>query len=447
MSVRIFSIALLLAAFLPLAMLHPQTTAKKNIAVIELQSRGGLSESEMGVLTDRLRSMLVKTKAFNVVDRSRMQEVLKEQGFQMSGCTSAECAVEAGKILGVQQMVAGTIGRIGQLFAIDIMLIDVGSSKIIKSITRDYTGEIEGIIGLMEPLANELSGVAGTPTSEAPETGALHIISEPEQAAVFINDRQAGQSPLQKEDLEPGKYTIRVTADGYAPDEQTVEITPGLTVQHRVRLKAVSALEIRTRPEKATVFVNGDKAGTTPLKLDNLSAGKHQLKIQAEGYLPVEEEITLEKGKTARLIRDLKKLYALEIKSKPADAELILNGKSVGKTPFTSALPEGTRLEIHLKKDNYKTWQKVLTLNRDARFNVTLEMTEAYKNSLAGKTGAEEQKTEKTDGDGGSSVWWWIGGGVAVGAAAAIYFLKPDDGDNSDDEYPAPPGRPNTIRP
>ena len=61
-------------------MLPAQENGKTNIAVIDLSSRGGLSTSEIGTLTDRLRSLLVRTNAFNVVDRGKMEEILAEQG-------------------------------------------------------------------------------------------------------------------------------------------------------------------------------------------------------------------------------------------------------------------------------------------------------------------------------------------------------------------------------
>ena len=42
-----------------------------------------------------------------------MEDILKEQGFQQTGCTSDECVVEVGKIIGVQQMVGGSISKVG----------------------------------------------------------------------------------------------------------------------------------------------------------------------------------------------------------------------------------------------------------------------------------------------------------------------------------------------
>ena len=44
--------------------------------------------------------------------------MLKEQGFQQSGCVSSECAVEAGKLLGVDQIVTGSIGKIGSYYTV-----------------------------------------------------------------------------------------------------------------------------------------------------------------------------------------------------------------------------------------------------------------------------------------------------------------------------------------
>jgi len=72
-----------------------------------------------------------------------MDEILTEQGFQQSGCTTTECAVEVGKMLNVQKMVSGTIGKLGRTWTMDIALIDVETSHIEKSFFQDYKGEID----------------------------------------------------------------------------------------------------------------------------------------------------------------------------------------------------------------------------------------------------------------------------------------------------------------
>ncbi|MQY63584.1 MAG: DUF2380 domain-containing protein [Calditrichaeota bacterium] len=132
--------------------------AKESIAVVDLEGRG-ISALEAATLTDRMRSELVKTGAVTVVERGQMQQILSEQDFQMTGCTSDECAVEIGQMLGVTKMVAGSIGKIGATFTVDLRTIDVGTGAIINTMTRDYRGEIDGLLRQIEHISWELVGL------------------------------------------------------------------------------------------------------------------------------------------------------------------------------------------------------------------------------------------------------------------------------------------------
>lgn len=125
------------------------------IAVLEFEGRG-ISETEAGPLTDRFRGELVRTNAFVVLSRDNMEEILREQAFQLSGCTSTECAVEVGKILNSQKIVVGRIGRVGKTYTVDISFIDVESSRIEKSFNRDYVGEVDGILPILKAIAFEM---------------------------------------------------------------------------------------------------------------------------------------------------------------------------------------------------------------------------------------------------------------------------------------------------
>ena len=120
-------------------------TEKPRVAVLQLKS-DGISKSESQTMTDRLRVELVKSNEFAIIERGEMDEILKEQGFQMSGCTGSECAVEAGKLLSANQICAGSIGRVGSLFTLSVRLIDVESGQIIKSVTEDCKCPIEDVL-------------------------------------------------------------------------------------------------------------------------------------------------------------------------------------------------------------------------------------------------------------------------------------------------------------
>lgn len=138
--------------------LYAQQSKKNTIAILNINSRGGVSPSEAQTLSDRLRTELVNTQAFIVLERGQMETILKEQEFNLSGCTSSECAVEAGRLLGVQQMVTGEVGKIGNVITIDIRVFDIQTGKIISAHQSDYGGNVSGLLGLIRSIAQKIAG-------------------------------------------------------------------------------------------------------------------------------------------------------------------------------------------------------------------------------------------------------------------------------------------------
>ncbi|KAA3610332.1 MAG: DUF2380 domain-containing protein [Calditrichaeota bacterium] len=129
----------------------------KRIAVLDLQGEG-VSKSAAKTLTDRLRSKLVNTGAFHVLERDQMDEILGEQGFQQSGCVSDECLVEIGRLVGVEQMVGGSIGKIGQTYTLDLRIIDVQTGRIMKTVSEDYRGDADGLLNVLEVASKKIAG-------------------------------------------------------------------------------------------------------------------------------------------------------------------------------------------------------------------------------------------------------------------------------------------------
>lgn len=125
-----------------------------NLAVIDLG--GSISEEESITLTDRLIGEMIRINKFVVIERSEMQEILKEQGFQQTGCTNSECAVEIGQLLGAQKMVAGTIGKVGDIYSIGIRIIDVQSGEILGMSSINVKGAIENVLikGIKEAVSS-----------------------------------------------------------------------------------------------------------------------------------------------------------------------------------------------------------------------------------------------------------------------------------------------------
>lgn len=122
------------------------------VAVLPLDARG-LTSEEGTVMTEMLGSELLQTGAFRVMERSQMDKILAEQGFQKSGaCDNSQCAVEMGQLLGIERMVVGSIGKVGRTFLVSVRMVNVGTGEILKSVSRTTTGDVEDILTRMLPI-------------------------------------------------------------------------------------------------------------------------------------------------------------------------------------------------------------------------------------------------------------------------------------------------------
>ena len=149
-----------LIAFAMLAFqLSAQTSeGKQTVALLEFEGRG-ISQLEAKTLTDRLMSEMVNTDAVIMVERNQMEEILNEQGFQQSGCTSSECAAEVGALLGVQNMVSGAFGKLGNSYTIDAKMFSVETGATIRTVSKTYKGPVDNLLTVIEVVGWEIVGL------------------------------------------------------------------------------------------------------------------------------------------------------------------------------------------------------------------------------------------------------------------------------------------------
>jgi TolB-like protein len=129
------------------------------VAVVPLKGQG-VSDADALTLTDRLRIELFKTGMFSILERDEMERILKEQGFQQTGCTDQSCAVEMGRLLNAKQIVTGSIGKMGnRLYQITVRRVDVQSAAIVSEVYVEEKGAITDLLG--QPTTNVARQLAG----------------------------------------------------------------------------------------------------------------------------------------------------------------------------------------------------------------------------------------------------------------------------------------------
>jgi hypothetical protein len=102
---------------------------KTNIAVSDFAGKN-VSAADASIVADFIRTELVKSAKYNVVDKSNMDKILAEASFQQSGCTESDCAVQLGKILNVKKIIVGTLSKLEGIYYITTNFVDVQTGKI-----------------------------------------------------------------------------------------------------------------------------------------------------------------------------------------------------------------------------------------------------------------------------------------------------------------------------
>jgi len=86
--------------------------ARPRVAVIQLENRAGWWLGQLGpAAADILTTALVTSGEFSVIERERLNAILAEQGFQMTGAVSQDQVTQIGQMAGVEYLITGSITR------------------------------------------------------------------------------------------------------------------------------------------------------------------------------------------------------------------------------------------------------------------------------------------------------------------------------------------------
>jgi len=118
-----------------------------------------------------------------------------------------------------------------------------------------------------------------------------------------------------------------------------------------VAVAAEGYLRVVTEPPGAEVAVNGRSLGVTPFD-GRVEVGSYRLTVTRNGFLPVEEEVTVvEGGELARTFRLEVAPATLRLATDPAGARVTMDGTQVGETPveLTGVAPGTHQIVIEAK--------------------------------------------------------------------------------------------------
>ncbi len=226
----------LLIYILPFTSLQAETM---RIAVMDLKANN-VPNSEAQAVTDLIRADLVDTGMFTVVERGQMNEVLKEQALQQTGCTDNACAVEVGKLLSANKILLGEISKIGSTVILTVRIVDVekgvaefSSTEKVKSMDVLDTAVSSLVKRLIDTIGgkriSEFAGVVEVPDRVSATEGVYknkivvswNMVKNADKYYVFRSTSRAGKYEL-----------VNTTSGGSFTDK---DVTEGEAYYYKVR--------------------------------------------------------------------------------------------------------------------------------------------------------------------------------------------------------------------
>ena len=356
-----------------------QGNEKLNVAVLTFNVSGGIPEIYALAMTDRLRHELFSTGAFKVMERGEMDEILNEIGFQQTGCTSTECVIEAGKILGISHMIAGTVSKFDRLHTITLRLISVATSQIVKSVVVDHMGTLDELITIkMQESALKLAGLytpGSSPSAAAASEGAVNIKSTPSGAKIFIDRVDTKLKTPANISIPSGVHNIKLIK-GDKTGAERVFVVSGRTIPVNIALQTgYGSLSVKSNPAGASVYLNKKLCGKTPFVQDSIKAGNYNLEITRGGYTGYRKDIKISLNQKAERTITLLTIASLKVTSNPSGAEVELNGKFTGRTPLELDSLKTGDYQLKISKSGYTahTEKVKLVVNESLRKSIVLK--------------------------------------------------------------------------
>ena len=115
------------------------------VALVEVSGANN-REVVQNEIADLFAMELLK-RGFDVVERTQVEKILKEQGFQTSGATSALDPTEMGRILNVDAIVIVNVSELGEHISMTAKMTDVETGSILW--IGEGTGKVTSGVGAL----------------------------------------------------------------------------------------------------------------------------------------------------------------------------------------------------------------------------------------------------------------------------------------------------------
>lgn len=171
------------------------------------------------------------------------------------------------------------------------------------------------------------------------DSGVIDCVTDPSGAEVMVNGIVRGTTPLLIRNIPKGTAVIKFRLAGYKDETREIRMNAGDQQTLSVPLTGLpGTLHLISIPADASFYVNDEARGRGPLSIPSLAPGDYSVRCEKEGYATMTRVVTIHNGVAAREEFKLSNVMGrIELRTSPAGAEILLDGRSVGRTRAVGA--------------------------------------------------------------------------------------------------------------
>ncbi|MDR0604459.1 MAG: PEGA domain-containing protein [Bacteroidales bacterium] len=148
---------------------------------------------------------------------------------------------------------------------------------------------------------------------------AVITLTTPDGGDIYINDKKEGSTRWSGR-LTQGQYKVEVVKPSHRNSVKAIEVTAGIdkTISLEAPVPIYGSLNVTSGNINAAIFIDGKKEQeTTPVLINKVIIGKHEIELQADGYMPYRETVDIPEGKIFELKATLQEKDKDHVANKP----------------------------------------------------------------------------------------------------------------------------------
>ena len=224
------------------------------------------------------------------------------------------------------------------------------------AITVDKQASSSGTLDMFDTtdalVASLLDGLSGTHL----QFGSLSVETDPSGAAVSVNGRDVGQSPVNLRGLPVGTVQVSAHSEGREDTAASVTIIDGQSTEQKLTLaRSVGTLFVQ-EPSDAVVAVRNAEIGEkrfTGIVSVSLPTGDYDVAATDAGLPTIAGRLTISRNQASPWQPWTKAYLAIQA---AAGVDVLVDGQDRGSAPQVVEVEPGTLHRLELKRDHYKTY-------------------------------------------------------------------------------------------